>query len=130
MPDDYFDGVSEIDYMRQWDHKQWNEEQGTTSSPAAYSFTVDRVDEGSTVAVRASFINSPQHHQLLRLACHYFLETIPNEGLEETCEQLTSLLDFYSEYVPALDLAPRLTSSKSGQWGEQTIRPPIYVTEG
>lgn len=71
---------------------------------------------------------TPGRDDLIRRLCHYVLDQVPDEGLEEAGETLAHIYVFYSGRAQGQKLLPRQTI-ETAAFGKSYDRDPLYIAE-
>lgn len=71
----------------------------------------------------------PDHNAIqLRIMCHFLLDALPSEGLEEVCEAIRDTYVFHLEHIPSTYSLPVRQTVKSGV-GRSYERPIFSLSE-
>ncbi len=83
---------------------------------------------GTYVSLTADFQGqTPARDELLRLLCHYVLDQVSNEGLEEVGETLVHICNFYAERSEEQKLLQNHTI-ENASFGKSYDRDPFFIT--
>jgi hypothetical protein len=63
-----------------------------------------------------------------RFVCHVLVDQIPERGLRELCESMSTIFDFYANRQATLPLLPTHTTQQ-GESGKDYTRPEFYFEE-
>lgn len=128
-PEACLNGVSQNNYITPWNLNQWFSNDITAPPSDTFLLEWARPDNGTYVAVAATFKKEPQQHDLLRVACHYIIELTPDEGLEDIGESIAEIYEFYSNRLNSIPSASMLkTTTEPASLGEQFTRERFYIS--
>ncbi len=127
LPDVFFGGASQKSYMSPWDHSLWINDDVTDRT--RFSFGWIQPGTGTHVTMSADFAKTiPGRNEVVRFICHYILDQVPDEGLDELGETLAHLFEFYAER--AQFERPQLTHEVgTASIGKSYDRDSLYITE-
>lgn len=101
-----------------------------TTGVRAYITNAVRPGTGAQVTVFATFVNSPEYSDVLRIACHQAIEMLTNEGVEELSVSLGEILEFYDyDNTMAKNTALPFLKSQPALKGSTYERVPFHIDE-
>lgn len=126
LPDDFFGGVSPKGFTNPWTPNLWIDPGVTDKSRFTLGWT--QPGTGTYVSLTADFTEQKSgRDELVRHFCHYILDQVSDEGLEEVGETLVSICKFYAERSQEQKLLQN-HSSEEASFGKSYDRDPFYIT--
>lgn len=130
LPDDYFAGSLQTDYITQWNPTRLSKAVQTTGIKE-YRAEWYRPGAVAHVSLNAFFgDDGPEYADILRLACHHAIEHLPDEGLEELSETLDEMLGFYANRSVVKHYANlKLTTTEPVTTGASFVRDHFQIAD-
>jgi hypothetical protein len=127
-------GVSPLGFIKQWNLKI-PETEGAEDEETTLFFGWQKEEKGFSISHLAAFhpqgSTEPSYSKsLMRVACHFWLDRIPDRGLDEVLETLKDIYDFYGTQIEDKSTyrLPQLTSLEA-TITESIVRPVFPITE-
>ena len=117
LPDVFSGGVSPISSTSLWPPNLWFEYDAIDQKRFDFGGTQVYADTGIFL-----------HDDLVRHLCHYILDQVPDEGLQEAGDTLAHIYKFYVERARDLKL-PQMHTVETASFGKSYDRDPLYITE-
>ncbi len=125
IQEDYLDGALQKDYTKHYSHSLYNEQIGLYWQNKYVGYSVEH-----NLKIRPSYTGGliDSEYARMRTFCHYLLNLLPDEGLEEITESIQDAIEFYLT-KSRNEFAQLSSPSFEISFGEAYERPIFQIAE-